>query len=330
MRIHFYMTKQKGLTLVELLVAVAISLIVVLAATAALLVSRQGFMQVDAASQLRDNAKFAQSLLQRLAVQAGYRDFVFAATSKPATTSGMTTERPNVFGFNNRERESSHKSYEAKSTARAVKSLGYGSDILVLRFQSAARENGSTIVDSAIIDCSGSALDKTMNDRFERYSSVFHVAISSNGEPALMCTRWPDADDFGTTSTQPIISGVENFQVLYGVDGITASNTTFATPDSVPETYLRADQITISGNDNLTLQRWQRVRSIRIGMILRAAPGTAVGATNVTMYPFGTGAAVGMFANNNDPGTIFTPPDDKRLRQVVTFTIHLRNPQEDE
>ena len=334
------MTKQKGLTLVELLVAVAISLIVVLAATAALLVSRQGFMQVDAASQLRDNAKFAQSLLQRLAVQAGYRDFVFAATSKPATTSGMTTERPNVFGFNNRERESSHKSYEAISTARAANSLGYGSDILVLRFQSAARENGSTIVDSAIIDCSGNALDTTMRDRTDRYSSVFHVAISSNGEPALMCTRWNASDHFvdnpGEASkevaieTHPIISGVENFQVLYGVDGITASNTTFAAPDSVPETYLRADQITISGNDDLTLQRWQRVRSIRIGMILRAAPGTAVGATNVTMYPFGTGAAVGMFANNNDPGTIYTPPDDKRLRQVVTFTIHLRNPQGDE
>ncbi|MFN5940974.1 MAG: PilW family protein, partial [Polaromonas sp.] len=48
-----------GLTLVELLVALAISAVIALAAISALIVSRQGFTTVDAASQLRDNARFA-------------------------------------------------------------------------------------------------------------------------------------------------------------------------------------------------------------------------------------------------------------------------------
>ena len=61
---------QAGLTLIELMVAMVISLVIVLAATAALLISRQGFTSVDAASQLRDSARFAQDVLQRLGVQA--------------------------------------------------------------------------------------------------------------------------------------------------------------------------------------------------------------------------------------------------------------------
>ncbi len=328
--IHELSQHQKGLTLIELMVAMVVSMIVVLAATAALLVSRQGFTQIDAASQLRDNAKFAETLIQRLAVQAGYRDVVFAATPRPASTAGMTEEQPNVFGFNNRSRTESHRSHEANPNARTSGSLAYGSDILVLRFQSAALESGGTTADSAVIDCAGHAPNATMKDRYARYSSVFHIGISNDGEPALMCTRWANANDQGTSSTQPLISGVENFQVLYGVDGINGTDTDFAIADSVTDAYLRADQITVAGNDLLTLQRWQRVRSIRIGMVLRAAPGTAIGDTNVTMHPFGADTAGAMFSSANDPGTIFTPPNDGRLRQVVTFTIHLRNPQGDE
>ena len=58
--------RQQGLTLVELMVAMAISLLITLAAVAALIVSRQGFTALDASSQLRDNGRFAADLLQRL------------------------------------------------------------------------------------------------------------------------------------------------------------------------------------------------------------------------------------------------------------------------
>jgi type IV pilus assembly protein PilW len=302
------------------MVAVVISLIVVLAATAALLMSRQGFTQVDAASHLRDNAKFAETLIQRLAIQSGYRDVVFAATSRPAMTQGMTAERPNVFGFNNAVRATNDRSEAATGSGATIN----GSDILVLRFQSAAKESGSTTADRAIIDCIGQAPNATMVDRYERFSSVFHIA-NSTGEPTLMCTRWPDADDFGDPNTQPLISGVENFQVLYGVDGINPDDTVFATADSVTDAYLRADQIS-NADAQISLQRWQRVRSIRIGMVLRAAPGTAIGNTNTPTRPFGDA----MFSDDDDVGSTYTPPNDGRLRQVVTFTVHLRNPQGDE
>ena len=330
--------RQHGLTLIELMVAMVIGLIMVLAATAALLLSRQGFNQVDAASQLRDNARFATSLIERLSVQTGYRDLLYAATSRPPSTLGMTTERPNIFGFDNRTRSAGHKSYEASSSPRAANSLGYGSDILVLRFQAAATDLvGSTDADKAMIDCMGHTPDTVMNDRYERYSSIFHIA-DRNGEPTLMCTRWPQADDYGTADTQPLITGVENFQVLYGIDTTGKSTTlpdgtTVDEPDSVVDQYLPASQITDASNPALTLTRWQQVRSLRIGMILRSAPGTAIGDTSATtLYPFGNSTtSKAMFASNSvDPGSVFTPPNDGRLRQVVTFTVHLRNPQGDE
>lgn len=320
--------RQSGLTLVELMVALVISLIVVLVAATALLASRQGFTQVDAATQLRENARYAEHLIQRVAVQAGYRDVItFGAPSSASTFQGMSSPRPAVFGFDNRERQTEHNSEQAEANERAEGSPGFGSDILVLRYQS-AKIDGSNNTDGGFIDCAGNTIDEPSKDKNELFSNVFHIRLS-NGEPNLMCTRWSGANDSGSPTTLPIISGVENFQVLYGVDGISdyESNTDFSDADSIAETFLRADQITVPNNEELTRKRWQRVRSIRIGMILRASPGTAFSDANEAwIYPFGSEN----FFSDEDPGTRIATPQDGRLRQQVSFTIHLRNHQGDE
>lgn len=327
--------RQTGLTLVELLVAMAITLLITLAAVAALIISRQGFTNVDAASQLRDSARFAEDILQRLGVQAGHRDLQFVASSAPPSTKGLAAVEPNVFGFNNRARSNTHAWSEANTAARATGTLGYGSDILVLRFQPTRFSTSSANSDEAMIDCSGFAPKNPPTQYSDRVASVLHVAASSSGEPALMCTRWPDGG--GSADTQPLIQGVENFQVLYGVDGIGPANAATpasSTADSVTERYLRADQLTVS-DPIVTTANWQRVRSIRIGLVLRAAPNSAVDNTAQTFYPQGpaktsSGTIGSMFADaTNDPGIEFKPTPDGRLRQVVTFTIHLRNPQGD-
>lgn len=164
-------------------------------------------------------------------------------------------------------------------------------------------------------------------------ASILSVAVST-GEPSLMCST---VDSAGTISTaQPIIRGVENFQVLYGVDGFTAVNTQFTgAQDSVPDKYLRADQLVVGGvaDSAATNSNWRRVRSLRIGMVLRGPPNSAQNSVAQTLYPFGlaksssAAAAGSAMSSANDPGTIFAAPADGRLRQVVTFTVHLRNDQ---
>ncbi|MDA8521930.1 PilW family protein [Acidovorax sp. NCPPB 4044] len=329
-------TRQRGLTLIELMVAMTISTFVALAAIAALIISRQGFTSVDAESQLRDNARFATELIQRLGVQTGYRDIQFAATVAPPNTTGLAADPdPNVFGLNNRSRTESNAWDEG--TAWSSSAAGYGSDILVLRFQVAAAPwstASSPESDKAVIDCSGNTIAAVPTDRNDRMLSILHVASGSDGDLSLMCTRSNPAT--GSFEARPLIRGVENFQVLYGVDGIGPGNTAAiaaASVDSVPERYLRADQLTVSGNDAATKANWRQVRSIRIGMVLRGAPGSAVDNTSRTLYPLGTAAATASgavgsaFAVAADPGTAASGPADGRLRQTVTFTVHLRNAQ---
>ena len=319
---------QAGLTLIELLVAMTLGLLIALAAAAALLVSRQGFFAVDAASQLRDNARYAQSIVQRVGVQAGFKNINMLVPPPPEDPANPF--EPSVFGINNAKRSTS-TTWDT-GTNWGTNDAGKNSDILVLRahVSTVTGELGSPS-DGTIIDCLGEAPPVTPG-LDKGFFNILHVQASSAGEPALMCTR---AAAGGGFEAQPLVQGVESFQVLYGVDNVVPNTAPTGATDSVPDRYLRADQLTVTGNDAATYANWRRVRSLRIGMVLRSQPGSAVDTASQTFYPLGTsrssasGAIGSAFAHaTNDPGTVFTPPVDRRLRQVVTFTVHLRNFQD--
>ncbi len=345
-------SRQRGLTMVELLVALVISLFIALAAIAALTVARQGLTTVDAASQLRDNGRFTADILQRLGVQSGFKDIWYA--SRPATESESASDIPSsIMGFNNSLVSAS--SPLTVATARMTGVVGYGSDVLIMRSQLVQLNSESNAADGSMIDCNGNSLTTSgsaSSARGERMASILSVAVS-NGEPSLMCTTVNSAGTIA--SAQPIVEGVENFQVLYGTEGVTAGTAPPATygitagapaPASsaawatwagsinqAPDKYLRADQMTVTGNTVATNANWRRVRSLRIGMILRGPPNSAQSIVTQTLYPFGvaksadTGTAGSALSSTNDANTIFVAPADGRLRQVVTFTVHLRNSQ---
>ena len=321
-------TAQAGLTLIELLVAMTLGLLIVLAASAALLVSRQGFFAVDAASQLRDSARYAQSIVQRVGVQAGFKNVDMLVPPPPEDPTDPY--KPHVFGINNAKRAESQGWDE--SSAWGTNDAGKNSDILVLRAQTSSASPLSTASDNTMIDCLGVAPTALPTDADDGFISILHVQASSDGEPSLMCTREASGGGF---EAQPLVQGVESFQVLYGVDNVVPNTAPTGTTDSVPERYLRANQLTVTGNDAATYANWRRVRSLRIGMVLRSQPGSAVDTASQTFYPLGTskssasGAVGSAFADaTNDPGSEFTPAVDRRLRQVVTFTVHLRNFQD--
>ncbi|WP_440108294.1 PilW family protein [Acidovorax sp. BL-A-41-H1] len=320
---------QQGFTLVELLVAMTLGLLITLAASTALYVSRQGFFSVDAASQLRDNARYAQDIIQRLGVQAGFKNVFYMKGGAGAASGLDPNPPPHVFGINNRKRAST-SAWDAGTTWGST-DAGVNSDILVLRAQVSTAAETSAASDGTMIDCLGVPPAAIPTSRDDRFISILHVQASSDGEPALMCSRGTAAP----FDVQPLVQGVETFQVLYGVDNVVPGTAPSGTTDSIPERYLRADQLTVSGNDVATYANWRRVRSIRIGMVLRSKPGSAVDPQTQVFYPLGTSknSATGVigsaFANaTNDPGTEFTAPADGRVRQALTFTVHLRNFQD--
>lgn len=323
------------------MVAMVVGLLVVLAAGAALTVSRNGFTTVDSASQLRDSTRFAADLIQRISVQTGFRDAFFAASTP-------STRPPDISGYNNAKIDMSGSNpnpLTAAPLARSSSEVGYGSDVLILRYQAArtfpmAMADGSpnTVADQSMIDCAGNA-PKTVPDFTNaaapttRLTSIFEVDTDAvTGEPSLMCiTQDPVTLAW---SSSPIVQGVESFQVLYGVDTVTPGTDPAAglPPPNVPTSYLRADQMagaTAAG----TAANWARVRALRIGMVLRSAPHSAQDTGSQTYYAFGstpsssTGSKGSAFGSSADPGTIFTPTPDGRLRQTATFTVHLRNDQ---
>ena len=347
------------MTLVELMVALVISLAIAIAAVAALSASRFGFNTVDAASQLRDNGRFISDLTQRLAGQSGYRDIESVTKTRAALVGLAANPRPDVFGFNNGKPSATPLDIATGRSAHTTGVPQLGSDVLIFSFQIskmfpdvAYPGAGWNTADQSVIDCSGTAPavvkaptasepvpmpNPDGSDRDLRTISILYVD-TFEGEPTLMCKT--SADNGVTFSTAvPLVQGVENFQVLYGVDGVVAGNAPVANSgDSVPDSYLRADQLTVAGNDVGTFDNWRRVRSIRIGAILRAKTGSAQdNASSGTNYLYVFGSAPssnvppdGSALNGTaaqDPNAKFTVPNDTRLRQAITFTVYLHNKQ---
>ena len=320
-------TAESGFTLVELLVAMAISTIIAIAAVASLVISRQGFTAVDAASQLRDNARFSIDLIQRLGVQSGFKTADFAITTRATNNAKVAANPdPNITGFNNALADTTDPVNTLVS--RTAGSLGYGSDVLIMRFQTDVAFPGATASDGTMINCMGSPITAIPTDRDDRFISILSVGVNTlTGEPELRCRIANSAGPIGFP--QPIVQGVENFQVLYGVDGGT-------TPDWVTDRFLRADQmVDPAGDPAVTNANWRRVRSLRIGMVIRGPVGSKSDASSQTFYPMGmakdpaTGTAGYAMSATADAGTREpnTTVADTRLRQIVSFTVHLRNEQ---
>lgn len=322
---HHAPSSVRGLTLVELLVAMALGLVITLAAVTALVISQQGFRSVDAASQVRDNARFASDIMRRVILQAGYLSPQFAIDRNHGfSLNNAIVSEPNIKGFNNAKYNQNlviGTTNTVPSSARGVN----GSDMLVVRYQVGHTAAGG-VADRSMINCLGNVETSTPDNPDERLFSVFHISNTSSGEPALMCTWRNEAT--GNWQTQPLIEGVERLQILYGTHNVTANTapTTLSssTLTPAPDRYLRADQLVVTGNDAATNTNWSRVRSIRIGMVLRGLSGSAPTTANgPAIFPFGLAA----FGSTNDPGTQPGTPNDGRLRQTVNFTVHLRNPQ---
>lgn len=324
---------QHGVTLIELLVALGLGLLVVSIGLAALIFSREGYSAVDHTTQLRDKERFAVDLITRLIVQAGYQDLSSptGGTRAIAGTSGGDPE-PDIFGWNNAFYDVPTDKILSESTKiingnRPTKcttndtSCKNGSDILVMRYQGVSTTSGGTVADNSIINCAGlgepAALTGDLNDRA---LSLIHVSRGNDGEPTLSCVYFT-ATGTGAWISVPIIEGVESFQLLYGTDGVTPGSALVTTQDSIAERWLRADQLTVAGNNAATRENWRRVRAVRVGMVLRGPIGSAPEAVNSTFRPLGANFTDA----TNDVGSSLSVGTDRRLRVTSTFTVHLRN-----
>jgi type IV pilus assembly protein PilW len=315
--------RQAGLTMIELLVALVLGLLIAAASVAALIVARQGFKSVDTTSQLRDNARFAAALIQRVAVQAGFENAAYGqitAAKEPGLEGFDNALVGNVSGWTNAPAGLAHASRTSAGCGATDTSCLNGSDILIVRYWGVSRGGAA---DGTMINCAGISEPEGT----ERAFSIFHVVRSTTGEPTLACTfrappGVPAPYTANTWYTVPLIAGVEGFQVLYGVD--TRDNLGATTTDSVADHYLRASELATAPTAS-PIDNWRRVRTLRIGLVVRGGTPDAIdrAATAAASMPvLGDG-----FSTAADEGSALTIAADGRLRQRLVFTVHLRNAQ---
>jgi type IV pilus assembly protein PilW len=319
---------QRGMTLVELMVAMTIGLLVTIVAVGALVMGRTGYSAVESTSHMLDNERLAVDVLTRLLVQAGYQDLAAPqlATRAVAAALGQDPE-PDLFGWNNAAytqptslamtgiTEIQDGNRPSKCGSVTDTSCLNGSDVLVVRFQ------GTNAGDESMINCQGTSQPGLSTGSLdERALNLLFVDRDAAGEPALYCAQY-DRATAAWTSRQVIVPGVESMQLLFGVDNVSANTVPAAGgQDTIVDRWLRADQVKVSGNSVATKENWRRVRAVRVGLVLRGPVGSAVQRTTSTVNPLGPA-----FASADDTGSALAVAADGRLRRAANFTVHVRN-----
>jgi type IV pilus assembly protein PilW len=244
-------------------------------------------------------------------------------------------------GYNNKVVQLADiRSQDVPTGTTGALSGGYYTDTLVAQFQGRSvvlasivnpksGDLSATAADGSMIDCGGNAIPSSTLVPPARAMSVINIAINSvTSEPELSCSFFTAGG--AASPSWPLIKGVESFQVMYEVgDDTSDTKKPRGTPDKFQ--WLRADQVETFAFTQpppkdvpKEVFAWQNVVAVRFGMVIRSelnsAPPSAA-TVSPPLYPLGSD-----LASASDPGTIFIPPADTRLRRVLTFTTHIRNP----
>jgi len=172
---------------------------------------------------------------------------------------------------------------------------------------------GPSIPGNAIPSWGGAASDDSFETEdtyiFKAVSNAYFIAINLNGNPALF--RMPMRPN---AIALELISGVENMQILYGVDTdkiLTDAIVTNDRGDGIANAYVTANNV-VTINENIV--------SIRISLLLRTTNEVSSKSTTAPVSQNYLLAG----RDTADGTTIATVPD-RRIRKVFTTTVKLRN-----
>lgn len=306
---------QAGFSIVELLVAMAISLVLLTAVYQVFLGNTETYRINENQARLQENGRFALDILIREVRSAGY----YGCSGDAADPSFLGDFAQAVEGF-----ESTSATVWTPPVDASITSPLGGSDILTIRrtdptvFMRVATDMTARDADIAVTgvtenlngdfllinDCqeawvfqsssAGSPIahGTSFTYAFAAGSEVYkietvtyYISNDDNNQPALF-------RKIGAAAAEEILQGVENMQVLYGED---------TDADGDVNAYRTANNVSA----------WNDVLSVRVGLLLRTPEEIAGGDLDTNDYTVN--------------GTDVDPVDDRRQRRVFTTTIGLRN-----
>lgn len=171
--------RQRGATLVELMISLVVGLLVVLVASSMFLATKRTNRAQSDTALLQETGRYVMASLGRDLRMAGYRDYT-AGVAFTAATPALAMS--NGSGLN-------------------------GSDELVVRYFGSNAVGGGA--DAGVLDCLGNAVaaDVLATNRY------FVAVDAASGEPALHCEA-----SSAPGAPAVLVTGVESLQVLYGED----------------------------------------------------------------------------------------------------------------
>ncbi|OGB26483.1 MAG: pilus assembly protein PilW [Burkholderiales bacterium RIFCSPLOWO2_02_FULL_57_36] len=308
---------ESGLTIVELMVAMTVGMLVVLAATSLFLSTKTGYIFQDEGARLQETGRYAIESITRAVRQAGHENWGNDAAAFLSTPEISA----NIAGLD----ASSLKESDPGIDAPLSKSIN-GSDVLAVRFIGSGTGTGG---DGTLLNCAGFGVAQPINLEIDRGWSIFYVAADKSGEPELRCKY------FGKTSwnTEAIARGIESFQVLYGIDtdadGLSNQFLTASAINKLDTLLLLEGPNASSRNiDKNRKTHWKKVVALKIAILVRSGQVARADPQAREYDLFGKdyadmNAAIDVGTRVKEAG--MSAANRNRHRKIFVSTIQLRN-----
>lgn len=302
--------RQGGIGLVELMIASALGLVVILAAIGLLLVSRKTYLALDEQIAVQETGHYALAIVARSVRQASWHEY------SPDSSSVKATFSAGIIGLDAKALRMASEHIE-----NPIAAVSHGSDVLAIRY--------SGTKDGSMLNCAGFAVSEAENGL--QGWSIFFVGGERNAEPELRC-KYRGKSGW---RTEGIARGVESFQVLYGID---------TDADGLPNQFLNADGIQrlnaeLDDEDEEKEAEaeaeegegeiyWAKVVAVKMAMLVRSSRTIRDTGAQPPYHLFGE--TYSGLHGASDRGTFVQEEDmpkaaRSRLRMVFAATIPLRN-----
>lgn len=227
-----------------LMVAMGVSSGVLLTALSLFQFARADFQHHHQITLLEESAALGLEIIARTVRQATAIDEQSPKTTSTSSSGGFPFRgyQGAVQGLDNARINS-----QGGTTTSDVN----GSDLLAVQLRSALAD---------VINCAGFVVSDTATTVDEFGWVMFYLATGPGGEPDLYCRYYGQKK----WESQAILSGVEFFQVLYGLD---------RDDDGLPNQYLSASEIALQESQQATDHPsiWRRVVAVHVALVLRSS-----------------------------------------------------------
>jgi type IV pilus assembly protein PilW len=342
-------TRMRGLSLIELMIAMTISLIVLAGVGWVYQGTMQTYRSHDALSRLQEGARYAFEIIGRdlrMAGSAGcgyrttknvlsddtawYKDFFrrpISSVNKNGTV-GEDTELSDALRILQADvtREyivDSHNNAGAQFVLTDANDFSEGQLLLATNcdhaavFQASGGAGTDSIDHAAIGENATGDLGQTYaaGSRVYKLKAVdYYVAQNAAGVPSLF--RQSPQGASATLTAEELVEGVEDLRVTYGVDTSDPKDgqADFYDAEDPSKDFPYVSGDWISADNTLGAdeeERWKRVVSVRISLLMRTAEDRVI--PTKQKYTF----------NGSEVAVADVP--DRRLRKVFTHVIRLRN-----